>query len=346
MRTPEKGNPSRSATLAGLDQRGASNTEANRDLGESVAPTCPPETPLTARSGRGLKASASLAERTETDTAEPAHAAPAAGGSAQPTLPCLSSNNCTDSPSPGARQGVPPALSQQHKKAASALAWNVQFLAEKHGVERIGFLTLTFKDHVLCPKEAQKRFHSLSTHVLRERYIDHIRVSERQKSGRLHYHLLVVLRDDIRTGCDFQQFAVGDYRSASSALRAEWKFWRVTAARFRFGRTELLPVKSTGEGIARYVGKYISKAVGRRNHLDHGARLVEYSRGARIANTKFAWASNGATAWRKKVGLFAQIVAFQNGIDSLSFSDLSLMLGPRWAHRHRSFIAALPEERP
>jgi hypothetical protein len=235
------------------------------------------------------------------------------------------------------------AVSQRHRKSASALAWNVQALAERFGIERIGFLTLTFKDHVLCPKEAQKRFHSLRTHVLSERYAHHIRVSERQRSGRLHYHLLVVLNDDIRSGVDFAAFAKQDYRSASQALRDEWFYWRATSARFRFGRTELLPVRSTAEGIARYVGKYISKSIGNRSPLDYGARLVEYSRGARIASTRFAWATSGATAWRRKVALFSLIVSSHHGGIEVTFSDLQALLGDDWAYRHRSFIASLPE---
>lgn len=340
MRTPEKGNPSRSATLAGLERRGASNAAADLDRAKSVAPAAEPEAVLTARPGRGLKASPSRVEPASPDAAGTSRAAPAAGRPAPAGLPCLSSNNCTETPLR--------TLSQQHRKSACALAWNVQALVDRYGIEAVGFLTLTFADPVMCPKAAQQRFHSLATHVLKSRYREYIRVSERQKSGRLHYHLLVVMPDgiDIRTGCDFDAFARGVYRSAPPALRAEWTAWRVTAPRYRFGRTELLPVRSTSEGIARYVGKYISKGVANRNSMDHGARLVEYSRGARIANTKFAWATSGATAWRNKVALFARIVVFQQGIEPVTYDDLSVLLGRDWAYRHRDFIAALPEQQP
>ena len=50
------------------------------------------------------------------------------------------------------------------------------------------------------------------------------------------------------------------------------------------------PIKSTSEGISKYVGKYIGKHMESRLDEDKGARLVEYSRGARgvkIANTRF-----------------------------------------------------------
>jgi hypothetical protein len=64
------------------------------------------------------------------------------------------------------------------------------------------------------------------------------------------------------------------YRSASDYLRREWKFWRVTAPKYGFGRTELLPIKRTAEGVASYVAKYIAKHIGQRLPADKGARLV------------------------------------------------------------------------
>lgn len=252
------------------------------------------------------------------------------------SLPCLSSNNCNEQGS--AR------LSTQHRKAASALAWNVQAMAEKWGIERLGFLTLTFRDHVLDGAEAQRRFRSLRTGVLNKRYRAWMRVLERQKSGRIHYHLVVVLDDDIRQGVDFAAIAAGDYRTSGEALRREWAFWRRTAPRYRFGRTELLPVISTAEGIARYVGKYISKHMDAREEGDKGLRLVEYSRGARVVSTRFAWATENAATWRAKLGLFARMVAKVKG-GKPSLHNITEKLGPRWAYHHRDFILSLPDPR-
>jgi hypothetical protein len=178
--------------------------------------------------------------------------------------------------------------------------------------------------------------------VLLTRYEAFLRVFERQKSGRIHYHLLVVLPEDVRTGVDFVAFAQGDYRSASSWLRAEWAFWRRTARAYRFGRTELMPVRSTEEGIGRYVGKYIGKHHAVRKREDRGVRLVDYSRGARMARTRFGWCSDGAAEWRAKVRLFAQIMGVRDGRVYGSISELSQGLGPRWAYWYRAFIARLP----
>ncbi|WP_052678194.1 rolling circle replication-associated protein [Escherichia coli] len=125
------------------------------------------------------------------------------------SLPCLYSNNSIENhlnslrfDSLEAARDAAFQLNTQVRKSASCLAWNVEFLCSKFGIENLGFLTLTFRDHVLDPKEAQRRFNSLRTNVLRERYQADIRVVERQKSGRIHYHLLVVIGEDIRTGFD------------------------------------------------------------------------------------------------------------------------------------------------
>ena len=251
------------------------------------------------------------------------------------SLPCLSSNNSTE------RGRV--SLSSQSRKAAAALAWNVQAMVEKWGLERVGFLTLTFSDCVVDGREAQRRFNSLSTHVLRGRYPAYIRVLERHKSGRIHYHLLVALDADIRTGFDFVAVKRRDYRSASEYLRSEWGFWRHVAKTYGFGRTELLPIKSTGEGIARYVAKYISKHMEARLKADKGLRLVEYSQGARMASTRFQFSTKGSAIWRRKLRLFASIICAVCGHPVVSMSSLSELLGSRWAYHWRDFILSLPD---
>lgn len=245
-------------------------------------------------------------------------------------LPCLSSNICTANREISRLRTLQPG----HKKTADLLAKAVAEMCRRHGIEKVGFLTLTFADHVKDPKEAQRRWHSLRTHVLKPRYGDVIRVIERQLSGRLHYHVLVALKDDIRTGADFAAFENRDYKSANAALRAEWAFWRKTAPRFRFGRTELLPVKSNAEGLSRYVGKYISKHIGVRKLEDKGVRLVEYTRGARVGNTRFSWVSPHARLWRAKLHEWAS----GHGLDS--YEQISSVFGPRWAYHHRESIFA------
>ncbi len=174
---------------------------------------------------------------------------------ARPALPCLLSNNCTT------EEKTEPLniLKGGHKRMAQVLFLEIMALVALYGIERIGFFTLTFADHVTSLREAQRRFRSIRAHVIVKRYERAIVVWERHESGRIHFHLVVVLADDIRTGANFAAFKCKDYRSANRALRAEWAFWRNTCPEYRFGRHELMPIKSNAKGIARYVGKYIGK---------------------------------------------------------------------------------------
>lgn len=252
------------------------------------------------------------------------------------SLPCLNSNISIEN-APRFQD-----LSTQHRKTAFILKESVEALAARYGIDHLGFLTLTFPVHITDPKEAQKRLNSLLTNVIKKRYSDYVGVFERQKSGRIHYHLLVVLNQNIRLGCDFEAFARRDYRSASAGLKIEWRYWRDTAKKYGFGRTELLPVKSSSEAISKYVGKYIAKHVGVRQEADKGVRLVRYSTGARVGTTRFQFHSQGSQEWRRKVGIFVEILRSTKGWEIRDISDIATHLGPRWCYHHGDFIRSLP----
>ncbi len=281
-------------------------------------------------------ASAPSPHRTDAPTSEGSATDRVLGALAPGTLPCQNSNNCTETGTASRSEQLQPSA----KRTAAALAWNVAHLVQKFGIERVGFLTLTFAQNITSPKEAQKRWHSLRSHVLSKRYPAFMRVFERQGSGRIHYHALVVLPEgvDIRRGVDWERFAQGDYKTASPQLRREWAFWRKTAPAFGFGRTELLPVRSTGSAIASYVGKYIGKHLEQRQRGDKGVRLVEYSRGWKQASVRFAWVSPGAWLWRAKVKAFAEADG------AATSGHLQRRFGKHWAFTFREVIMAIPLE--
>lgn len=263
----------------------------------------------------------------------------AIGSLAEPegsALPCQNRNNSTEPV-----QKSPPVLTSGVGKSAFVLQENVKGLCARFGIERVGFLTLTFADHVVCAREASRRFNSLASHVLRERYPGYIRVLERQKSGRIHYHLLVVCASDIRSGVDFDAFGSGDYRSAPPLLRAEWKFWRATAKRYGFGRTELLPVRSTSHAVGRYVGKYIGKHFSSRVERDKGVRLVTYC-GERVAINRISWVGGRSREWRAKKGAFIQMLFESGAIPRPSETAMRFRFGPKWVYFWRDSIMTFP----
>ena len=247
-----------------------------------------------------------------------------------PPLPCLFSNNCNKE---GQASETPP-LSSYHKKLEHAIYMNVTALCQKYGFERIGFLTLTFAEDVEW-REGQRRFHSLATGFLAEEFLDYICVVEFQKSGRIHYHLLVACREDIRTGLDFDQVAQRNYSTANPFLRNQWAKLREVLTRYGFGRHELLPIRKSEEAMARYIGKYISKCIANRKPEHRGVRFVRYSRGFRVCSSQFAWNTPRAWLWRRKIALLAE----KFGLTTME--EATKLWGQRWAYKFAPLIQAI-----
>jgi hypothetical protein len=220
------------------------------------------------------------------------------------------------------------------------LLLNVNAMAQHHGLERLGFLTLTFRDHVTDAREARRRFNSLVTNVIRPRYGRALSVLERHKSGRIHFHLLIVMSADIRSGVDFGALAARDYRTAGTCLRDEWAFWRRTAPAFGFGRTELLPVKSSAEAMGRYVGKYLGKHFSVRKDEDRGIRLVSYI-GERSASSRFSWATPRAAAWRDGVRLLVGMLHDVGELPAATAEGAREAYGRSWIYKFRTNIGEL-----
>ena len=212
------------------------------------------------------------------------------------------------------------------RKMAEVIRLEVERLAREYGVEKLGFLTLSFPDAVFSISEAQRRYHSLLTNFLSKHFKGGIVVWERFDHG-IHWHILVVAGEDIRTGFDFEAVKRRDYRSASHYLRAMWATLRVVLPEYEFGRHELLPVRTVAEAIGRYLGKYIAKHCECKLDIDRGARIVRFfgcAKSGRVASAQFAWANGRARIWRLGVGAFAEHFG-------VTWSDLSRIGGARWA---------------
>jgi hypothetical protein len=281
-------------------------------------------------------------------------------------------------------------LTGSHKRVAESLCHEIKELAREFGLERLGFLTPTLgTGKNLDFRGFQKRFHSLRTNIIQGRFERSIWVVERgTEKGRLHPHGVVVLKQDIRTGFDFDAHAeviriqARFYRegkgnayvkdlawqeasrrrnaSASDYLCREWAFWRKTAPSYGFGRTEVLPVRSTAEGIARYVGGYISEHVRNRIAGDKGKRLVrfvgysttveengeEVRASLRRSSSKFGWNTPNGWLWRTKLKLWAAKNGFQElpGAAGPERRRWDKMFGTRWAYSYQEEILAQPIE--
>jgi len=260
------------------------------------------------------------------------------------SFPCLYSNNSTEEKKDSFKQETILALcgvlSSYRKRSAETLYSNVKRLIDtSSSLGHVGFLTLTFPDNVTDHKESYKRFRSFNSHYLAPspHFGEWVCVKERQSRGAWHYHLVIQVSHDLRSGFNFEEIEKGNYRSANSFLRMIWRDLRENLPKYGFGRSELLPVKSNQDAMARYIGKYISKGIGSRTENDRGVRLVNYSKGWIKNSVKFQWNTDGSKEWRRKLSLFARL----QGCADLY--DLSQKLGSDWAYKYAEEIYSIDQ---
>ena len=258
------------------------------------------------------------------------------------SLPCLNSNNYTEN---SVFDSVE--LTPYRRKQAFTLIENCDRFIDLVGIDRVGFLTLTFPDNVLEHSDALRRWNSLRTHFIDHYFGRWMLVKERQRRGAIHYHILIEVPFDLRSGFNFDEAFPprgkrANYRSACQDLRNIWQELRSNLPKYGFGRSELAPIRSNGEAMAKYVGKYLSKDTGPTNNkhadLDHGARMTAYSQNWSRSNCNFAWNSPGAKEWRKKVAKFAEELGLGNEL------GLRIHLGPKWAYRFKDEIMKMEIE--
>lgn len=239
-------------------------------------------------------------------------------------------------------------LNTSERKAAFALVANVEHLAKRHGLEKLGFLTLTFPPSVKDPKEASRRFNNANRRIFGELFPERVVVIEPHKDGRPHFHCLVACPEDIRTGFSWETFKeaceVGRKQgwhspeakrltrayaqAASPFLRHLWGVLRDSLPRYGFGRYELLPVRSNSEAVSQYVGKYLEKGMPHRLDYWENVRLIRYSRANdwRAVKSQFAWVAGGEN--------FRRVVAeIAEHLDCESEEELRAVAGRYWAFK-------------
>lgn len=257
----------------------------------------------------------------------------------RPSLPCQTSRNCISSGSDRQRER----RRLLRARTAIAIRENVLGIVRSVGIDRIGVLTLTFADRLTDAREAQRRFKSLRTNVITRRYGGYLRVFERQRDGTIHYHLLVPLTGDIRTGYQRPTRQRGRY-TASPLLRAEWAFLREALPRYGFGRAELEPVRESPEQLAAYFAKSLAEEPADRTVHDDRVRALEVSRSLRVANTRFSFIGPGSRQWRRKVGqLIAELIDAGDLPPGADLDALTTHFGPAWALRFRQVLMDRPD---
>jgi hypothetical protein len=229
------------------------------------------------------------------------------------------------------------------RRSAYALAEDAIAILEHWGIKNTLFILLTFGGGERGPTvaEAEAAFNSFRSNGLAERFPGGIKVLERgDKNGRVHFHLLVDAQEDVWTGTDWDAVAKKDYRSLNPACRSAWAWICQRREKYGFGRVgQVLPIKSTGEAVARYVSTYIAKHVDQRRQEDKRARLRAYWGTARVhrrCSLRFSWAGVGGWLWRAKLAGLSKL----NGVGDAD--EWNRRFGPRWAYHLKEYVLNFP----
>jgi hypothetical protein len=283
--------------------------------------------------------------------------APARSAGASVALPGQDSDNCI-----GKEKYQKPStssLTPSRKKIRHKMMMGIEWMIRKHGIERVGVLTLSFgvpgsgkgsfetwalRQQAKEWDFVQNRWHSFCTNVVAKRYPDWVCAFELHRDRVWHLHVPVATKEDIRTGTNIE--VLSNYslpywmrrgkHLRNEALAAEWKSLRVICCKYRFGRVELLPVKKSAEAVANYLGDYLTKTYilippGQRRRLVRFSKCINQA----ILN-KFSIHSLGQLIYRTRLKMAASMLYFND------YGDFADYFGARWNYYLRDIIASIP----
>ncbi|MCP5521840.1 MAG: hypothetical protein H7A46_09875, partial [Verrucomicrobiales bacterium] len=116
-------------------------------------------------------------------------------------------------------------ISSGAKKSAECVMWQVLEWCVKWPW-RVVLVTLTEATQLEDLEEFQRQWRNLTRRELLQLFVRVIAVWERQRNGRLHWHMVALCRPgvDVRTGTDVALIrATGGRRGANRDLRAIWE---------------------------------------------------------------------------------------------------------------------------
>jgi len=192
----------------------------------------------------------------------------------------------------------------QHFVRAATFRKNAPHFINIIGIDNVGVLLLTFPNCITVQK-ARQHFNNVWRRFFREIFGPWICVVEFTQKRRIHFHLLVDCRGDIRTGFGFEEYAVyleanrksngvgprltlrerrelRDAIPANDLLRHLWRICDKGIASFGFGRVwDLFPIVSNEVGITNYFSKTFLAGLPLQLKVgpNRRARLISYSRG-------------------------------------------------------------------
>ena len=202
-----------------------------------------------------------------------------------------------------ARRGRDPDFHYSAYRLATtaALMKNMPRFVDVCGPSAVGVLMLTFSDDIPW-KEARSRLSYAWRHFFSKMFGAWICVTEFTKAGRIHFHIAVQCKEDIRADFDFAAYetyklinesgagggtpltckkrrVLRNKIQANAALRNIWKNLDESLRKYKFGPVfDLFPLETNGIGLGKYLAKQLTRTLPRQRQSDKGAHLVSYSK--------------------------------------------------------------------
>jgi len=190
----------------------------------------------------------------------------------------------------------------------------VQEWVRRWGVEYVVFITLTHSQKIYDKKEHERQFNSIRPALIGLFPGGLQAIDERHDSGGWHVHLVGHVKEDVKTGFDWDDFkrhrwGRGNWAwkktQAAANLRPYWKEMRRICARHKgWGINGVEPIEKNGEAAAKYLSKYMLKRSdgGRRiSYIGHWPRATNV-RMKMVCGRARSWALGGVRWWQERHG--------------------------------------------
>src|ERR1700737_1090416 len=171
----------------------------------------------------------------------------------------------------------------------------------------IGYLTCPGAQSLV---EFQRMWKSFLNGVLRKVFPSGMAVRERQsRTGDWHAHFIVHVGFNARSGYPWNSVKARDYRGVDERIRNLWKVLREKSEVYGFGRSNLEPLKSSGEAAARYVSKYLSKRTGSDKMVgEERCALFTVWGTRRYCSDRFRWNTIRGRENRRRLSVIARCI--------------------------------------
>jgi hypothetical protein len=187
-------------------------------------------------------------------------------------------------------------------------------------------------DRLKTMAEFSRRWDSFNSNLLASLFRQSLAVVQRHKDQTIHAHVAVVSEEPLGGVQYWNREQRRFHRRVGPRCRQIWEILTPERMKgFGLGVANLLPMQGEPENLGRYMARYMSREIGKRQKGDRGARLVRYSQSwDRVVLGPFTWFDARAQRARKRGIELGRL--FWGSVDAME-KDFSWSRSASWAPR-------------